>query len=104
MAGETSRINGRKGGRKLGTRTIEATLAREYMAKNIGRYMPIIFDALVAKAKAGDVPAIKELMDRAFGKAFQQMDMTSKGEKIDNSEDVKELSTKFDVFMKKINE
>jgi hypothetical protein len=102
---EIARQNGRKGGRKKGTRTIEAEMARAYIAKNVGRYMPMIFQALVEKAKTGDVPAVKELFDRAFGKAFQQMDFTSKGESINPSgTDVKELSQKFDDFFKKINE
>ena len=102
---EIARINGRKGGRKKGARTIEATLAREYIAKNIGKYMPMIFQALVEKAKTGDVAATKELFDRGFGKAFQQMDFTSKGESIATAgEDVKVLSQKFDEFIKKINE
>lgn len=30
-----------------------------------------VTEALIAKAKTGDVPAIKELFDRAFGKAPQ---------------------------------
>ncbi len=100
-----AKINGKKGGRKPGQKTIQATLAREYIAKNIGKYMPIIFNALIEKAKTGDVSAIKELFDRGFGKPFQQMDFTSKGESINTStQDVKELSQKFDDFFKKINE
>lgn len=102
---ELARINGRKGGRKKGTRTIEAQLAREYIAKNVGRYMPMIFAALVEKAKTGDVAAVKELFDRAFGKAFQQMDMTSRGEALSASnEATRELSAKFDEYFRKINE
>lgn len=101
---EQARINGRKGGRKPGARTLEAHKAREYIAKNVGLYMPMIFQALVDKAKTGDVPAVKELFDRAFGKAFQQMDMTSRGEKIDTVQNAKEISQKFDEFFKKINE
>ena len=104
MSGDASRINGKLGGRKKGTRTLEASLAREYMAKHVGTYMPMIFQALVEKAKTGDVPAIKELLDRCFGKAFQQMDLTSRGEKIDTSTDVRELSAKFDAFFKTLNE
>lgn len=103
MAGETSRINGRKGGRPRGDASIEAEKARAYIALRIGEYMPIIFDALVAKAKTGDVQAIKELFDRGFGKAHQAVDLTTKGEKIDNSDEVKELSKKFDDFFKGTN-
>lgn len=69
----------------------------------VGQYVPIIMDALVAKAKTGDVPAIKELFDRTLGKPAQSLDVTSKGEKIDNSDEVKKLSTKFDGFFKTTN-
>lgn len=90
-------------GRKKGTAAMEAEKARAYIALRIGEYMPIIFDALVSKAKTGDVPAIKELFDRGFGKPQQAVDLTSKGEKIDNSDQVKTLSTKFDAFFKGLN-
>jgi hypothetical protein len=103
MAGDISRQNGKKGGRKKGNASIEAEKARAYIALRIGEYMPIIFDALILKAKAGDVMAIRELFDRGFGKPAQSVDMTSKGEKIDNSEEVKKLSNKFDVFFKELN-
>lgn len=42
-------------------------LLREAVLKEI---TPVT-EALIAKAKTGDVPAIKELFDRAFGKAPQ---------------------------------
>ncbi len=90
-------------GRKKGTAALEAEKARAYIALRIGEYMPVIFDALMAKAKTGDVAAVKELFDRAFGKPQQAMDLTSKGEKIDNSDEVKTLSTKFDAFFKQLN-
>lgn len=41
-----------------------------------------IAKALIEKAKTGDVPAIKELFDRAWGKAPQQTDITSDGKAI----------------------
>ena len=41
-----------------------------------------IAKALITKAKTGDVPAIKELFDRAWGKAPQQTDITSEGKAI----------------------
>jgi len=41
-----------------------------------------ILGALRAKAAKGDVRAAQELMDRAFGKSKQSLDVTSKGESI----------------------
>lgn len=38
--------------------------------------------ALIKKARSGDVAAYRELMDSAYGKAKQAMDVTTDGEKI----------------------
>ncbi len=37
---------------------------------------------MVEKALMGDVPMIKELLDRVMGKAQQQIDVTSNGEQM----------------------
>jgi len=42
----------------------------------------VILKALRAKAAKGDIRAAEVLLDRAFGKAKQQVDLTSKGEKL----------------------
>jgi len=39
-----------------------------------------INQALIDKAKTGDVPAIKEVFDRTLGKATEYIDVTSNGE------------------------
>ncbi len=76
----TSAINGRKGGRKKGLATIEREKAKDYIAKRISEYMPELFQLMMDKARTGDMPAIKELLDRGFGKAHESMDVTSGGE------------------------
>lgn len=71
----TSKLNGKKGGRKKGVATIEREKAKEYIAERIGEYMPAIFDVMIVKALDGDITAIKELFDRGFGKALQAVDV-----------------------------
>lgn len=58
-------------GRKKGLATIEREKAKEYIAQRIGEYMPEIFQVLVDKALEGDIQAIRELLDRGFGKPAQ---------------------------------
>jgi len=65
-------------GRKKGITTLEREKARAYIAEKINEYMPAIFKALVEKASEGDVPAIKELFDRAFGKSIQAVELSGK--------------------------
>lgn len=85
MAGETSRINGKKGGRPTGAVSLTTRTAMEakaWFAQQVHDNIEPIFRALVAKAAEGDVAAIRELLDRGWGKAIQQVDVTSKGEQI----------------------
>ena len=54
-----------------------------------------IDNALIEKAKLGDIPAIKELYDRVYGKSLQSMEMTGKDGKDlipQPSEKIKELA------------
>ena len=66
--------NGKKGGRPkgaLGRHTLEAIAVKTlYIDKAKELALPIL-DALAKKALIGDVQAIKEFNDRAFGKAPQ---------------------------------
>jgi thioredoxin-like negative regulator of GroEL len=66
-------------GRPVSTATLEAQLQRELLVKALEPHIEAITKALVKKAKAGDVQAAKELFDRAWGKAPQNLDLTSKG-------------------------
>lgn len=50
-----------------------------------------IIKALYKKAKAGDVRAIQEVLDRAYGKAQQSIDHTTKGNEITPARQVYKL-------------
>lgn len=70
----------RKGaGRKQGFAAKNAEEVRKILADMVMSEIRPIGEALIARAKKGEVPAIRELFDRAFGKAPQT-------EKIDSSE------------------
>lgn len=63
-----------KGGRpkgKLAKSTLEALEVKNLYIEKAREYALPILQALVRKARKGDVPAIKEFNDRAFGKAPQ---------------------------------
>lgn len=68
-------------GRKKGPATIEREKLKDYIAQRIAEAGPMIVDALLDKAVTGDVPAIKELFDRGFGKPMQAVEMTGKNGK-----------------------
>ena len=53
----------------------------EYKEK-LAEALPLISPVLIAKALDGDMQAIKEVNDRAMGKAEQSTDITSGGEKV----------------------
>lgn len=67
-------------GRPLASQTIETQKARTYIAERIAEIMPQVFNVLWKKAKAGDMTAMKELLDRGFGKAPQSMALDMKGD------------------------
>lgn len=67
-------------GRKPGAGTLESQKARTYIAERIAEIMPQVFEVLWKKAKAGDMTAMKELLDRGFGKAPQSMALDMKGD------------------------
>lgn len=71
MAGNISRENGKKGGRKKGIASIKAEEARALLAQMVASEIEPLGRILIEKAKTGDVQAMKELFDRAFGKAPQ---------------------------------
>ena len=78
MAGKTSIENGKKGGRPKGAATIEREKMKDYIAGRIAENGEAIVGALMVKAIEGDVPAIKELFDRGFGKPTQETQLTGK--------------------------
>lgn len=79
MAGQASRENGKKGGRKKGYPALEAERARIMIAERLAtEFLPIVNKA-IEQAQAGDKDARAWLVDRAYGKAPQAIDLTSKG-------------------------
>lgn len=79
MAGNASRLNGLKGGRPKGTPTavtVAREKAREYLVRRVEEEIEPIADKLIEKAQTGDVPAIKELFDRAWGKSKETQDVS----------------------------
>ena len=77
-----NRLNALKAGRKKGAATIEREKMKEYIAQRIADNGEAIVTVLIDKALTGDVPAIKELFDRGFGKPMQQTDVTTMGKAI----------------------
>lgn len=73
LSPEQSRINGRKGGRPRGLNAINAEKGKEMLIKMYLENIRPINEALIAKAKEGDMGAIKELHDRVYGRAPQPL-------------------------------
>ena len=69
----------RKGaGRKQGFAAKNAEEARRLLSDMVMREIIPIGEALVIKAKNGEVAAIRELFDRAWGKSRQSHEVTTK--------------------------
>ena len=64
-------------GRKKGFAAHSAEEARRQLAEMVAQEIGPIGQALLAKAKAGNVAAIKELFDRAWGRAPQSLAITT---------------------------
>jgi hypothetical protein len=63
-------------GRKQGFAAKNAEEARKLLSERVAQEIGSISDALVSQAKKGDVRAIKELFDRAWGRSFQASEIT----------------------------
>ena len=66
-------------GRKKGFAAKNAEEARRVLSEMVMHEIEPIGKALVEKAKRGDVMAVRELFDRAFGKAPQTAKIDSEG-------------------------
>ena len=55
-------------GRKKGFSAIEAEKARELICQKMSENLTPIVNVLIKRAKTGDIRAIRELFDRAYGK------------------------------------
>ncbi len=60
-------------GRKQGFSGKNAEEARRMLSERVAQEIGPIGDALILKAKNGDIPAIKELFDRAWGRSPQSI-------------------------------
>lgn len=73
-----ARENGKKGGRPKGFAALEAEMARKMIAEALREHLPEMIAAQIHKAKLGDAVAFKELMDRAYGKTPQALEIGGK--------------------------
>lgn len=55
--------------------SMAAERVKERIAKVVERELPTLITPLINAAKAGDVMAFRELMDRGFGKAAQAVEL-----------------------------
>jgi hypothetical protein len=58
-------------GRKQGFAAKNAEEARNYLSERVAVEIGSIADSLINRAKTGDIRAIKELLDRAWGRSPQ---------------------------------
>lgn len=72
---------GRKKGQP-GTHTYEVELYRKALIDAVMAKKNELAQALVNKGLSGDVPALKEINERALGKVKDSLDITSKGKQI----------------------
>jgi hypothetical protein len=87
MPGETSRQNGKKGGRKFGskaTHTVKAEKTKAVLVELFDKRAVKIFNALLNECEKGNVQAIKEAFERVWGKVK------------DNTEHTGEITIKID--------
>jgi hypothetical protein len=70
---EQARINGRKGGRPRGLNAINAEKGKALLLKMYLDNIRPINEALINKAREGDMQAIKEIHDRVYGRAPQPL-------------------------------
>lgn len=62
-------------GRKKGFSAKSAEEARRILSEMVMREINPIGEALITKAKNGEIPAIKELFDRTWGRAPQSINL-----------------------------
>ncbi len=77
-----ARENGKKGGRPVGSKSAVGLKIEEAKAILIKAYMENIMpinESLIKKAKEGDIPALKELHDRVYGRSMQPVEANVKG-------------------------
>lgn len=74
-----------KGGRPKGCKsnhTLQAEQYRVILIKKILENAEPLAQALIDKGLEKDVPALREIHERSLGKVREELDLTSKGEKL----------------------
>lgn len=71
MAGNTSRENGKKGGRPKGFAALEAERQRAFVAEQLQKHFSPIVKKAIEQAKKGEKHARDFLTEFAFGKPTQ---------------------------------
>lgn len=84
---QTSRENGKKGGRPVSDATIRAQLGRDYISKQLQDSLAPIVAKAITLAMEGDYHARDWLSDRAWGKPQQNIDLSSGGNEIELSDE-----------------
>lgn len=78
----------KSGGKQKGYKaphTLEASVQRQKLIEMYSENAVEIHTALIEKAKSGDVPAIREVLDRAHGKSLQTSEVkTTKMYRLDD--------------------
>lgn len=69
-------------GRKKGAASLAAEKYREFLVAEVAKKKGPLVKALIEKGLTGDIPALKEIHDRALGKSKESLDITTKGEKV----------------------
>jgi len=72
---------GRKPG-QLSSHTLQAQETKKLLVDMFQKNAKPIFSVLIEKAIDGDMQAVREVLDRVYGKAQQSMDVTSGGERM----------------------
>lgn len=63
-------------GRKIGFAAKNSEEARRILSEMVMKEIRPIGEALILRAKNGEVPAVRELFDRAFGKCIPDYNMS----------------------------
>lgn len=61
----------------LATHTLEAQTLRQYVVEQVIANKKELIQALIKKGRSGDIPAIKELLDRSLGKVKESMEIST---------------------------
>jgi hypothetical protein len=84
-------------GRKQGFAAKNAEEARKLLSERLAQEIEPIADVLISQAKKGDIRAIKELFDRAWGK-------TPQNERLQSAEQINGMRISFDPSFKDMSD